>query len=147
MYINPDACPSFAALSSRMCDSPLWKQHLTDNRDLIQKLCHIFQVDPDSAWGQSFDHIYDNLRARTCHGQALPCVTESDGSRTCVTTEDAERVYAAADWEYTYKYLLYNQTSVAQLGISPFVSTIADLIDAHVIQTTTGKPHQPAIQG
>lgn len=56
----------------------------------------------DSGFHASFDHYFDNLSSRQCHGKPLPCKIGS--SSTCVTQEVADAVYRLGQWEYSHMY-------------------------------------------
>ena len=58
-----------------------------------------------SSW---FDHYFDNLSSKQCHGKPLPC---SPTSRSlCITQEDADKVYSMGQLEYD---LLFSQADTA----------------------------------
>ncbi|KAG6908849.1 hypothetical protein DXG01_003015 [Tephrocybe rancida] len=67
--------------------SQTWNDHLTAAADLYAKLDGISgTASMDSAgWHSSFDHYYDNMSAKQCHGKTLPCDLNSTSS--CVTQD------------------------------------------------------------
>lgn len=59
----------------------------------------------DSGFHASFDHYYDNLSARQCHGKPLPCkLVNGMNTTTCVTQDMANEVYRLGNFEYSYLY-------------------------------------------
>lgn len=58
-----------------------------------------------SSW---FDHYFDNLSSKECHGKSLPC-SFADRS-LCITQEDANKVYSMGQMEYN---LLFSQADTA----------------------------------
>lgn len=93
-----------------------WEAHLDAATTLYDELDGISGVAPDdSGFHASFDHYYDNLSARQCHGKPLPCklvnVTNADGTvslandtSNCVTQAEADEVYRFGNWEYSQIY-------------------------------------------
>lgn len=134
LLIQPDGVDSLepayiCASSSAQYDdiqsdssNPNWGAHLEAAQALYAALDDISGVDPtDSAFHVSFDHYYDNLSARQCHGKPLPCklvnATSSAGDDTaaagpllvndtgaCVTQAMADEVYRLGNWEYSQVY-------------------------------------------
>lgn len=110
--IQPDAydslepaysCPGMDDMRAEYQSTPEWFEHLNDTRtqDLFAKLDGISKVSPKSSdWHSWFDHYFDNLSSRLCHGAPLPC--EVGNSSHCVTEQDAEQVFRLADYEYNY---------------------------------------------
>jgi hypothetical protein len=59
----------------------------------------------DARFHESFDHYYDNLSARQCHGKPLPCkLVNGINSTTCVDQSIADEVYRIGQYEYSYIY-------------------------------------------
>lgn len=80
-----------------------WLAHLDATAPLFARLDSISGVDPaDPAWHNSYDHYFDTLSARLCHGKPLPCNTRHPDQ--CVSIEDAERVFRLGMWEYSWLY-------------------------------------------
>lgn len=53
---------------------PNWTAHLTASQPLFDELDNISGVAPtDPGFHQSWDHYFDNLSSRLCHGKPLPC--------------------------------------------------------------------------
>jgi len=82
----------------------LWQTHLTEAAPLYAKLDKVSGISsPDTAgWHVSFDHYYDNLSAKQCHGKYLPCSVND--TSICITQEEADTVYRLGNWEYSYEY-------------------------------------------
>ena len=81
--------------------NPNWTLHLNLSQPLFGTLDAISGVntsDPD--WHQWLDHYFDNLSARQCHAKPLPC-SASDATK-CVTQAEADAVYRAGQYEYSY---------------------------------------------
>ena len=54
--------------------NPNWTEHLTASQPLFNILDGISGVAPsDPGFHQSWDHYFDNLSSRLCHGKPLPC--------------------------------------------------------------------------
>ncbi|KAF8629803.1 hypothetical protein AX15_003272 [Amanita polypyramis BW_CC] len=88
-------CPAAASLmrsyaSSSGANATIWTKHLVEAQNLYDALDKVSGIEnPDSAgWHVSFDHYYDNLSAKECHGKKLPC--------------SADAVYRIGNWEYSY---------------------------------------------
>ncbi|PPQ88204.1 hypothetical protein CVT25_005169 [Psilocybe cyanescens] len=81
-----------------------WQAHLSQAAPLYAKLDKISGIatSDTAGWHSSFDHYYDNLSAKQCHGKALPC--NLNDTSTCVTQEDANTVYRLGNWEYSYQF-------------------------------------------
>ncbi|KAJ6014235.1 histidine acid phosphatase [Penicillium herquei] len=76
-----------------------WDEHLTVTDTLRSKLGSMLGA-TSSSWQDTFDHFSDNFQARLCNGYELPCSTTN--SSDCVTTEMADEVFRAGDWEWNY---------------------------------------------
>ena len=51
-----------------------WTEHLTASQPLFEALDNISGVAAnDPGFHQSWDHYFDNLSSRLCHGKSLPC--------------------------------------------------------------------------
>ena len=83
-----------------------WTSHFTAATSLFAELDDISGVSPtDPGFHASFDHYYDNLSARQCHGKPLPCkLVNGISSTTCVTQAMADKVYRLGNYEYSYIY-------------------------------------------
>ena len=54
--------------------NPNWTAHLTASQSLFDILDDISGVaSSDPGFHQSWDHYFDNLSSRLCHGKPLPC--------------------------------------------------------------------------
>src|SRR5882757_6387192 len=58
-----------------------------------------------SSW---FDHYFDNLSSKECHGKHLPCSVSNRS--LCITQEDANKVYSMGQLEYD---LVFSQADTA----------------------------------
>ncbi|KAJ7684608.1 phosphoglycerate mutase-like protein [Mycena polygramma] len=100
-YSCPTASNLFNAYTS---GSSNWTTHLTDAAFLYAKLDNVSGTsNPDNGgWHSSFDHYYDNLSAKLCHGKKLPCSVND--TSLCVTQDEANAVFRLGNWEYSYYY-------------------------------------------
>lgn len=103
-YSCSSASRAFNGIKSN--DNAAWKEHLSRAAELFSKLDDISGVPPnDGGFHASFDHYYDNLSARQCHGKPLPCkIVDGKNTTTCVTQEMADAVYRLGHWEYSRIY-------------------------------------------
>jgi len=75
-----------------------------------------------SAWSSWYDHYFDVLSSRTCHGHPLPCNSTS----ACVSEDDAARVFALGDFEYNYIWnAARNSTTYVHLTFGVFFLELA----------------------
>ncbi|KAK7418428.1 hypothetical protein QQX98_003920 [Neonectria punicea] len=83
-----------------------WQRHLTKGRALFATLDDISGVPADDVgFHESFDHYFDNLSARQCHGKPLPCkLVDGKNSTTCVDQDMTDAVYRMGQWEYSQIY-------------------------------------------
>ncbi|KAG8164513.1 hypothetical protein KVR01_006431 [Diaporthe batatas] len=106
-YACASAAARFAALASPATNAD-WAAHFDAAGGLYAALDGISGVEPsDSGFHKSFDHYYDNLSARQCHGRPLPCRVGSGndtGPGQCVTQALADEVYRLGHWEYSHTY-------------------------------------------
>ena len=65
-----------------------WQHHLNATAKLFAKLDAVsgIEKDDDAGWHTWFDHYYDNLSAKQCHGKSLPCSVND--TSVCVTQEE-----------------------------------------------------------
>lgn len=79
-----------------------WLTHLNLSLDLFNELDEISGVDSsDEEWHISWDHYFDNLSHRLCHGLPLPCHIEG---KFCMSESQAFQVFRLGDYEYHYLY-------------------------------------------
>lgn len=98
------SCPKASQLKNIITTgSQTWTDHLAAAADLYVKLDAISGIaSQDGGWHNSFDHYYDNMSAKQCHGKTLPCNVNSTSS--CVTQDIADTVYRIGNWEYSWQY-------------------------------------------
>jgi len=115
-----------------------WTDHLTAASSLYATLDDISGVSPnDSGFHMSFDHYYDNLSARQCHGKPLPCkLVDGVNSTTCVTQDIANEVYRLGNYEYSFIYRDDPQSLAA--SATSFGVWIGELT-THIRDSITGK--------
>ncbi|KAJ3575475.1 hypothetical protein NP233_g1077 [Leucocoprinus birnbaumii] len=82
----------------------VWQQHLTEAAPLYARLDTVSGIakDDSGGWHVSFDHYYDNMSAKQCHGKALPCSVND--TSLCISQADADTVYRLGSWEYSYLF-------------------------------------------
>ncbi|RMZ79709.1 hypothetical protein DV738_g3141, partial [Chaetothyriales sp. CBS 135597] len=102
-------CSAASALySSYGVDSTAanWTAHLNESAALFEKLDNVSGINSSTtAWHHSFDHYFDNLSARLCHEKPLPCKageTNTTSTDDCITQEDADAVFRAGQYEYSF---------------------------------------------
>lgn len=94
---------------------PNWTEHLTASRPLFEALDNISGVAAnDPGFHQSWDHYFDNLSSRLCHGKPLPC--KIGNSTSCVTPSTANAVFRLGLYEYSYIYRSSPQSLLASTG-------------------------------
>ena len=112
------ACPAASRLFSSYAvgsTAANWTRHLSAASSLFAALDGVSGVPRDSAeWHKSFDHYYDNLSARQCHGKPLPCSINDAAS--CVTQAQADAVYRLGQYEYSFIYRDSPLSLVAAVG-------------------------------
>ncbi|KAJ7597581.1 histidine phosphatase [Mycena floridula] len=99
------SCPKANALRNAYTSgSTNWTDHLTAAAGLYSELDRISGIatSDTAGWHSSFDHYYDNMSAKQCHGKALPCNVNDTSS--CVTQSQADTVYRLGNWEYSYYF-------------------------------------------
>ncbi|POS71815.1 hypothetical protein DHEL01_v209797 [Diaporthe helianthi] len=108
-YTCASSASRFSSLASPA--NAAWAAHFNATRHLYATLDAISGVNQsDPGFHKSFDHYYDNLSARQCHGRPLPCrVTHNEnendnGTAACVTQDLADEVYRLGHWEYSHTY-------------------------------------------
>lgn len=111
-YTCARASTLFDGIESTSNDT-VWAAHLEAAAPLYAVLDGVSGVAPDDAgFHASFDHYYDNLSARQCHGKPLPCKVVNGSSAgevvndtsACITQAEAEAVYRFGNWEYSWIY-------------------------------------------
>ncbi|KAK0634747.1 histidine acid phosphatase [Bombardia bombarda] len=102
-------CAASGSLFDGIRRGEAWVGHLEAEgvRGLYAVLDDISGVRPDDGgFHASFDHYYDNLSARQCHGKALPCklINGVESGEECITQGLADEVYRLGQWEYSRLY-------------------------------------------
>ncbi|KAH0578969.1 hypothetical protein H2248_003147 [Termitomyces sp. 'cryptogamus'] len=99
------SCPDANQLQTAITTgSQTWNGHLTAAAGLYAELDAVSGIatHDTGGWHVSFDHYYDNMSAKQCHGKTLPCDVNS--TSTCVTQDMADTVYRLGNWEYSWQY-------------------------------------------
>uniref|UniRef100_D8QLW7 Acid phosphatase n=1 Tax=Schizophyllum commune (strain H4-8 / FGSC 9210) TaxID=578458 RepID=D8QLW7_SCHCM len=113
-----------------------WQHHLNTTAPLFATLDAVsgIEEEDDAGWHTWFDHYYDNLSAKQCHGKALPCSVND--TSLCVTQEEADTVYRLGNWEYSYIYRdAANSTLYSALKYGAWVLELR----AHLENAITGE--------
>lgn len=115
-YLEPKyTCDAATAARALILKEDGYVTYLNRSHYLFEELDAISGVSPKSdAWHVLWDHYFDNLAHRLCHGLPLPC-----NGDTCVTEAQAQTVFRLGDYMYNYWFReLANSTfySVAKYG-------------------------------
>ncbi|KAH9957830.1 histidine phosphatase superfamily [Russula dissimulans] len=117
-------CPAANAVRDAYQAVPAWTDHLQANAALKARLDAVFGTAGLDAWSSWYDHFFDALTARTCHGHPLPC---NNATGACVSKDDAASVYAIGDFEYNYIFNeAQNSSTYNSLTIGVLASELAD---------------------
>ncbi|KAL9059573.1 MAG: hypothetical protein Q9162_001078 [Coniocarpon cinnabarinum] len=133
------SCPAADGLKAQYgvgSNDLTWASHLAQSASLVETLDQISGVSASATdWHQSWDHYFDNLSSRLCHGKPLPC---NSTTGACVTEDEANEVFRLGEWEYSWMYRAAGpktlQASVASYGV-----WIAEL-NQHLRQKAAGDP-------
>lgn len=112
-----------------------WTAHLNASKQLFAALDGVSGIPPASNdWHRSWDHYFDNLSARQCHGKGLPC--SINDTAKCVAQEHADAVYRLGQYEYSFIY----RDSPASLAasVASYGVWLAELA-AHIRAVVAGK--------
>ncbi|RMZ40927.1 histidine acid phosphatase [Aspergillus flavus] len=121
------SCSARDTLLSSIRSTAEWNEHLSVTEPLRTRLSTMFNA--TDSWTSTFDHFADNFQARLCNGYELPCRVQ-DGS-DCVTTEQANEVFRAGDWEWNYWWRTNaNATQYIQLVEGLFIGEIVRKLEA-----------------
>ncbi len=100
------SCPSANTLRADFgvgSHNPDWTAHLTASQPLFNYLNALTGVSSsDFGFHQSWDHYFDNLSSRLCHGKPLPCSIANPSN--CVNQTIANAVLRMGEYEYNYLY-------------------------------------------
>ncbi|KAI9737212.1 MAG: hypothetical protein M1818_005744 [Claussenomyces sp. TS43310] len=131
-------CETASTLYSAEQSTASWKSHLDAAAPLFAQLDDISGIPSSNAdWHVSFDHYYDNLSARQCHGKPLPCkLVHGVNSTVCVTQAMADEVYRLGNWEYSYLYR--NDSRSLDAAVGSFGIWIGEL-SQHISDVIEGK--------
>jgi len=99
-------CPAGSNLYNGVRSKAPWRDHLTAAEPVFSALDDLSGVPRnDDGFHISFDHYFDNLSSRQCHGKPLPCkLVNGVNSSNCVTQDQADTVYRLGHWEYSQQY-------------------------------------------
>ncbi|KAH9976993.1 phosphoglycerate mutase-like protein [Russula compacta] len=130
-------CPTADAVRNAFQAVPAWTDHLQANAPLKARLDAVFGTAGLDAWASWYDHFFDALTARTCHGHPLPC---NAATGTCVSDADAASVFAIGDFEYDYIWhAAQNASTYNSLTFGAFFAELADALAAPIF------PHRLAL--
>ncbi|KAJ2806225.1 hypothetical protein H4R20_001769 [Coemansia guatemalensis] len=138
MYGNTARCPKLSSLMAQMVDSAGYQKFLRDQGPLMTRLSGIFGVH-GSGWDDGWDHYFDVLNARQCHGMDLPCSSSDVPGSTqisgqqCATADDVAQVSHNANYEFAYKYRDHPLAQTyTRLNIGSFVGTLREQMESHI---------------
>ncbi|KJE05011.1 acid phosphatase [Cryptococcus gattii NT-10] len=100
------SCALKNTVASAITDiSSEWGVHLDSSLELRKRFFNVSGIewDNDAGWSTSWDHPYDNLSAKQCHGKPLPC--SLNDTAICTSQEDADAIYRLGNYEYAYNAL------------------------------------------
>ncbi|KAG5175195.1 histidine phosphatase superfamily [Tribonema minus] len=176
---QPTMCPALADAFDAIQQSEPWGQNLEEHGGLMTSLTAMLETtDPGfpsgGEWNTSFDHFFDNIQSRHCHGLAMPCALHaasaavsaserngtSDGNSStaessssggaaggdeCVTEEQHLELYEAASWEFRYRFGgTHLRHVVARLGSGALVGQLLENMQAATSSTFDAKVASPA---
>ena len=115
-----------------------WTAHLNASTPLFAKLDGVSGVNAsDPAWHNWFDHYFDNLSARLCHQKPLPC--QASNTSNCITREEADAVFRAGIYEYSFIYRDAPQSLAASTaGFGIWMAELAGHLRGVVNSTSSG---------
>ncbi|KAH9993436.1 phosphoglycerate mutase-like protein [Russula vinacea] len=118
------ACPAATSVREAFQAVPGWTDHLEANASLKDRLDAVFGTAGLDTWASWYDHFFDALTARTCHGHPLPC-----NNNACVSENDAASVFAIGDFEYNYIWnAAQNASTYNSLTFGVFFAELADAL-------------------
>ncbi|GMK55718.1 hypothetical protein CspeluHIS016_0207740 [Cutaneotrichosporon spelunceum] len=119
-------CPAASKLLIQIRQEAGWQLHLNASAALMGRFDAVAGLGPDDkGWHISYDHAYDNLSAKQCHGLRLPC--SANNATLCVPQSDADMIYRLGHWEYAYMYRVSNRsTAFSALRMGAWFGEVAD---------------------
>ncbi|KZO89951.1 histidine phosphatase [Calocera viscosa TUFC12733] len=111
------SCPAANAVNSQYQGAnSTWAQHLQLAAPVYDKLDAVSNIprNDTGGWHVSFDHYYDNLSAKQCHGFPLP--RNVNNTDICVDQDLANTVYRLGNWEYAYNFRLAQNSTLYSAG-------------------------------
>ncbi|WVQ82669.1 hypothetical protein IAT38_004801 [Cryptococcus sp. DSM 104549] len=116
------SCDLKSTVASAITDtSSTWGEHLNETLALRERFYNVSGIEWDdtAGWATSWDHPYDNLSAKQCHGKALPC--SLNNTAICTSQDDANAIYRLGNYEYAYKWrMAENSTLYSALTMGPW---------------------------
>ncbi|CAM9174758.1 unnamed protein product [Phaeothamnion confervicola] len=136
LHPQPGRCPLLRTMELALFASDPWTDHLREDGSatLMAGLGAATGADGGRfpAWNESYDHFFDALRCRMCHGKALPC-NPADPA-VCVTQEQADAVFRQGNWEFRYRYTGYERALKTRLEAGPLFDAIVGNMIARMAQ-------------
>lgn len=110
-YLEPAfLCPGGDTVKKNITTLLLWARHLQKSQGLYERLDHVTGVDPlDAGWHSSFDHYFDSLLHRVCHGLPFP---------TGIKYKEVQQVFHNGHWEYNNTYR--GSSEAARLSLAKY---------------------------
>mmetsp|Transcript_12460 Transcript_12460/g.18708 ORF Transcript_12460/g.18708 Transcript_12460/m.18708 type:complete len:305 (+) Transcript_12460:680-1594(+) len=124
---QPTKCPALKEAFENITSSDHWKENMFIHKNLSDSLNEMLDIENSSDWMSSFDHLFDNIQSRHCHGMPLPCKERNGTSYQCVSQEQRENLYEAASWEFRYKFggSIWH-SKIAKLGSGPLITKLIE---------------------
>lgn len=128
------SCALQSTVASAITDiSSEWGVHLNRSLELRERFYNVSGIewDNDAGWSTSWDHPYDNLSAKQCHGKPLPC--SLNNTAICTPQEDADAIYRLGNYEYAYKWrMAENSTLYSALTMGAWFIELQDHINGKI---------------
>ncbi|OXB34136.1 acid phosphatase [Cryptococcus neoformans] len=128
------SCALKNTVASAITDiSSEWGIHLNSSLALRERFYNVSGIewDDDAGWSTSWDHAYDNLSAKQCHGKPLPC--SLNNTAICTPQEDADAIYRLGNYEYAYKWrMAENSTLYSALTMGAWFIELQDHINGKI---------------
>nr|XP_018267388.1 acid phosphatase [Kwoniella dejecticola CBS 10117]OBR89546.1 acid phosphatase [Kwoniella dejecticola CBS 10117] len=122
------ACKLRDTIGTQIIDlSSEWGNHLNWTLELRERFNNVsgIEFNDTAGWSTSWDHPYDNMSAKQCHGKPLPCSVNN--TAICVPQEDANTIYRLGNYEYAYRWrMAENSTLYSALTMGPWFIELQD---------------------
>lgn len=107
-------CDGAVNTKASIYEEPEWVAHLNRSADLFKQLDAISGVNSSvKEWHVTWDHYFDNLAHRMCHGFDLPCKI---GGGDCISETQAFQVFRLGNFEYHYLHRKSENSTLYSTG-------------------------------